>query len=125
MFQLAHRLRCNKVALGHHKDDMIETLLINIFYSGEISSMLPLQSLFKGKITLIRPLALIEEKKIERFAQEMDLPFGPSGCPSSGKTKRKEVKELVEALGKKNRKVKGNIFRALSNIKLDYMLWNK
>ena len=122
LFQLAHRLKCNKVALGHHKDDIIETLLLNIFYSGEISTMVPIQTLFKGKITLIRPLALIEEKKIERFAREMGLPFGPSGCPNSGKTKRREVKELIEALEKKNRKVKGNIFRSLSNIKLDYML---
>jgi tRNA 2-thiocytidine biosynthesis protein TtcA len=115
-------LKCNKIALGHHKDDIIETLLLNIFYSAEISTMLPVQTLFKGKVTLIRPLALVEEKKIERFAREMGLPFGPSGCPSSGKTKRKEVKELIEALEKKNRKVKGNIFRSLSNIKLDYML---
>lgn len=122
IFHLAHRLKCNKVALGHHKDDIIETLLLNIFYSGEISTMLPVQSLFKGKITLIRPLALVEEKKIERFAREMGLPFGPSGCPSSGKTKRKEVKELIEALERKNRKVRGNIFRSLSNVKLDYML---
>jgi len=122
IFHLAHRLKCNKIALGHHKDDIIETLLLNIFYSAEISTMLPVQTLFKGKVTLIRPLALIEEKKIERFAREMDLPFGPSGCPSSGKTKRKEVKELIEALERRNRKVKGNIFRSLSNIKLDYML---
>jgi len=122
IFHLAHRLKCNKVALGHHKDDIIETLLLNIFYSGEISTMLPVQSLFKGKITLIRPLALVEEKKIERFAREMGLPFGPSGCPSSGKTKRKEVKELIEAFERKNRKVRGNIFRSLSNVKLDYML---
>lgn len=122
LFQLAYRLKCNKVALGHHKDDLIETLLLNIFYSGEISTMVPIQTLFKGKITLIRPLALIEEKKIERFAREMGLPFGPSGCPHSGRTKRKEVKELIETLGKKNRKVKGNIFRSLSNIKLDYLL---
>ncbi len=121
IFHLAHRLKCNKIALGHHKDDIIETLLLNIFYSAEISTMLPVQTLFKGKITLIRPLALIEEKKIERFAREMGLPFGPSGCPSSGKTKRKEVKELIEALERKNRRVKGNIFRSLSNIKLDYM----
>jgi tRNA 2-thiocytidine biosynthesis protein TtcA len=125
IFQLAHRLKCNKIALGHHKDDIVETLLLNIFYSGEISTMLPLQTLFKGKIILIRPLALIEEKKIERFAREMDLPFGPSGCPRSGKTKRKEVKELIETLERKNRKVKGNIFRSLSNIKLDYMLSKK
>src|SRR4030042_2473557 len=127
LFQLANRFKCNKVALGHHKDDIIETLMMNIFYSGEISTMLPLQSLFKGKITLIRPLALIEEKKIKRFAQEMDLPFGPSGCPSSGKTKRKEIKEMIESLSKKNHRVKGNIFRSLSNIKMDYTLtgWGK
>ena len=127
LFRLAHQLRCNKVALGHHKDDIIETLLLNIFYSGEISTMLPLQTLFKGKITLIRPLALLEEKKIKRFAQEMDLPFGPSGCPSSGKTKRKEIKELIEAVQMKNHRVKGNIFRSLSNVKLDYTLtgWGK
>jgi tRNA 2-thiocytidine biosynthesis protein TtcA len=86
--------------------------------------MLPVQSLFKGKITLIRPLALLEEKKIERFAREMGLPFGPSGCPVSGKTKRMEVKEMVDVLAKKDRRVKGNIFRALSNIKLDYTLLN-
>ena len=122
LFQLANRLKCNKVALGHHKDDIIETLLLNIFYSGEISTMLPLQSLFKGKITIIRPLSLLEEKKIQRFAREIGLPYGPSGCPSSGKTKRKEVKEIIEALSKKNHRVKGNIFRSLSNIKLDYTL---
>jgi len=127
LFRLAQQLKCNKVALGHHKDDIIETLLLNIFYSGEISTMLPLQTLFKGKITLIRPLALIEEKKIKRFAQEMDLPFGSSGCPSSGKTKRKEIKELIEAVQMKNHRVKGNIFRSLSNVKLDYTLagWGK
>jgi tRNA 2-thiocytidine biosynthesis protein TtcA len=125
LFQLAYRLKCNKVALGHHKDDLVETLLLNIFYSGEISTMVPIQTLFKGKITLIRPLALIEERKIERFAKETHLPFGPSGCPSSGRTKRKEVKDLIETLGKTNRKVKGNIFRSLSNIKLDYLLCKK
>ena len=122
IFQMAHRLNCNKIALGHHKDDIIETLLLNIFYSAEISTMLPVQTMFKGKMTLIRPLALIEERKIERFAREMGLPFGPSGCPISGKTKRKEIKELIAVLEKRNYRVKGNIFRSLSNIKLDYTL---
>ncbi|MGQ9636699.1 MAG: tRNA lysidine(34) synthetase [Thermodesulfobacteriota bacterium] len=122
LFQLAHRFKCNKIALGHHKDDIIETLLLNIFYSAEISTMLPLQPLFKGKITLIRPLALIEERQIERFAKEKGLPFGPSGCPVSGQTKRKEIKDLLRILEKTNPNIKGNIFRSLSNIKLDY-LW--
>ena len=125
LFHLAHRFKCNKIALGHHQDDIIETFLLNIFYSAEISTMLPLQTLFKGKITLIRPLALLEEKKIERFARETGLPFGPSGCPSSGKTKRKVVKDLIGMLSKKDYRVKGNIFRALSNIKLDYLLRKK
>jgi tRNA 2-thiocytidine biosynthesis protein TtcA len=122
LFQLASRFKYNKVALGHHKDDIIETLLINIFYSGEISTMLPLQSMFNGKMTIIRPLSLVEEKKIERFAKAKGLPFGPSGCPSSGKTKRGEVKEIIGRLSRKNHRVKGNIFRSLSNVKLDYML---
>jgi len=125
LFQLTSRFKCNKVALGHHKDDIIETLLLNIFYSGEISTMLPHQSLFKGKITIIRPLSFLEEKTIARFAREIGLPFGPSGCPSSGKTKRKEIKEMIESLSKKNHRIKGNIFRSLSNIKMDYMLWKK
>jgi tRNA 2-thiocytidine biosynthesis protein TtcA len=125
LFQLANRFKCNKVALGHHKDDIIETLLLNIFYSGEISTMLPLQSLFKGRITIIRPLSLLEEKEIEKFARAMHLPVGSSGCPSSGRTKRKEVKEIIETLSGKNHRVKGNIFRSLSNIKMDYMLWKK
>jgi tRNA 2-thiocytidine biosynthesis protein TtcA len=127
IFHLAHRLNCNKIALGHHKDDIIETFLLNIFYSAEISTMLPVQTLFKGKITLIRPLALIEEKKIERFAREKGLPVGSTCCPSSGKTKRKEIKELLETLEKGNCKVKGNVFRSLSNVKLDYtfMKWKQ
>ena len=125
VFSLAQRFGCNKVAFGHHKDDIIETLLLNIFYSAEISTMLPLQPLFNGKIILIRPLALLEERKIERFAKEMGLPYFPCGCPASRRSKRRKVKELISALEKENHRVKGNIFRALSNIKLDYMLSKK
>ena len=125
IFYLAQRFGCNKIAFGHHKDDIVETLLLNIFYSAEISTMLHLQTLFKGKMTLIRPLALIEEKKIERFAKEKRLPYFPCECPASGKSKRKRVKELIRTLEKENRLVKGNIFRSLSNVKMDYLLWEK
>lgn len=122
IFSLAQRFGCNKIAFGHHQDDIIETLLLNIFYSAEISTMLPVQPLFKGKMTIIRPLALIEERKIERFAKEKGLPYFPCGCPASEKSKRKKVKELIRALEQENRLVKGNIFRSLSNIKIDYLL---
>ncbi len=125
IFSLAQQFGCNKVAFGHHKDDIIETLLLNIFYSAEISTMLPLQSLFDGKITLIRPLALLEERKIERFAKEHGLPYFPCRCPASGRSKRRRMKELISGLAKENHRVKGNIVRALSNIKLDYTLAKK
>jgi tRNA 2-thiocytidine biosynthesis protein TtcA len=121
IFQAAHRLRCNKIAFGHHKDDIIETFLLNVFYGAQISTMLPMQTIFKGKMAIIRPLALIEEKKIARFAQKMELPIVPSECPSCGSTKRKEIKEMIAALERKNAKIKGNIFRSLSNVKLDYL----
>ena len=69
--------------------------------------MLPLQHLFKGKITLIRPLALMEEKKIERYAVEMGLPFGPVGCPSSGKTKTRRSEGIDRNIGEKESKGEG------------------
>jgi tRNA 2-thiocytidine biosynthesis protein TtcA len=127
VFSLAQRFGCNKVAFGHHKDDIIETLLLNIFYSARISTMLPVQPMFKRKITLIRPLALLEERKIERFAKEMGLPYFPCGCPASAGSKRKEVKELIRALEGQNPRIKGNIFRSLSNIKLEhtFLEWKK
>ncbi len=122
LFQLAQQFQCNKIALGHHQDDIIETFLLNIFYSAEISTMLPLQPLFRGKITIIRPLALVEEKKVERFAKEMDLPTFSCGCPVSGRTKRRKIKEWIHTLEQENKRVRGNIFRSLSNIKVDYLL---
>jgi len=124
LFQLALRFGCNKVALGHHKDDVIETFLMNIFFSAQLSTMLPVQSLFKGKITLIRPLILLEEAQIDRFAREKGLPVFRTCCPSSGKTKRSEVKKVIETLAGKDRRIKGNIFRALSNVRLEYLYGN-
>ena len=127
IFHIAHRLHCHKIALGHHKDDIIETFLLNILYSAEISTMLPVQTLFKGKMTIIRPMVLLEEKQIERFSQEKGLPVSPSDCPSSGKTKRREVKDLIQSLEKTNHRIKGNIFHSLSNVRLDYtwVRWGK
>ena len=122
VFSLAERFGCNKVAFGHHKDDIIETLFLNIFYSAEISTMLPVQPMFKGKITLIRPLALVEERKTERFAKEMGLPCFPCGCPASPKSKRKVVKEWLRNLERDNSRIKGNIFRSLSNVRIEHTL---
>ncbi len=122
LFEVAQEMGCSKIALGHNKDDLIETLFLNIFYSGEISTMLPSQSLFKGEFTVIRPLALVEKDITNRFSLKEGFPDFINPCPSAGKTKRQDVKEMLEALYRTNRKIKGNIFRALRHVNTEYLL---
>jgi len=122
LFEIAAELGCSKIALGHNKDDLIETLFINIFYAGEISTMKPVQSFFDGSFTVIRPLFLVEKNIINRFSAKEGLPNFVNPCPSAGRTKRQEVKEILEGLYRANKKVKGNIFRALSHVNRDYLL---
>jgi tRNA 2-thiocytidine biosynthesis protein TtcA len=122
LFEIADELGCNKLALGHNKDDIIETLFINICYAGEISTMLPSQSFFQERFTLIRPLAFVDEDVIRRFAKEKGCPDFINPCPSAKVSKRQEIKGLLQQLYRSNRKVKGNIFRAMSHVKTDYLL---
>ncbi|HEC99148.1 MAG TPA: tRNA 2-thiocytidine(32) synthetase TtcA [Proteobacteria bacterium] len=122
LFEIAHTLGANKVALGHNKDDLIETLFLNIFYSGEISTMVPRQPFFNGLITVIRPLAMVDAEKLERFAVRLSMPEIKNPCPSAGSSCRKEIREMLKTLYRQNKKVKGNIFHALSNVHPDYLL---
>jgi len=108
--------------LGHHKDDIIETLFLNIFYGASISTMLPVQELFGGKLTVIRPLYLLDEDLIRRYAEAMDFPKIQLGCPSEGATKREEIKGMLNGFYRKSRKIKGNIFHALQNVNTEYLL---
>lgn len=121
LFELADNIGCNRIALGHHKDDIIETLFLNMFYGASISTMLPVQELFGGKLTLIRPLYLLNEDMIKRYAEKMNFPRIELGCPSAGKTKREEVKDMLNGFYRKNRKIKGNIFHALQNVNAEYL----
>jgi tRNA 2-thiocytidine biosynthesis protein TtcA len=122
LFEIADELGCNKLALGHNKDDIIETLFMNICYAGEISTMMPSQTFFQEKFTLIRPLAFADEDVIGRFAKEKGWPVFVNPCPSAKVSKRQEIKTLLKQLYKSNRKVKGNIFRAMSHVKTEYLL---
>ncbi len=122
LFEIADELGCNKLALGHNKDDIIETLFLNICYAGEISTMVPLQTFFQKKFTLIRPLAYTDEDIIRRFAKEQQFPDFINPCPTAKISKRREIKTLLEQLYRTNRKVKGNIFRSLSHVKTEYLL---
>ncbi|MBW1711008.1 MAG: tRNA 2-thiocytidine(32) synthetase TtcA [Deltaproteobacteria bacterium] len=122
LFELARDFDCCKLALGHNRDDLIETLLLNIFYSGEISTMIPAQKFFGGALTIIRPLAMVPEAVIHRLVERLGLPAVENQCPTSGQSKRKEVKTIIANLSRKNDKVPANIFRALSNYRPDYLL---
>ena len=110
---------CNKVALGHHKDDVIETLLLSLFYEGNINTFAPTTYLSRKNITTIRPMIYLEEKEIKSFAKRNDIPIMKKTCAADGYTKREFIKELIKELSKKIPRLKACIFGAVqrSNIK--------
>ena len=122
LFEMAHQLECNKVALAHTRDDIIETLLLNMFYSGEMSTMIPYLPLFGGVLCIIRPFALLPKEKVLRLARRMGLPAWENSCPSITRSKRWEIREMLRVMAARNPKIMGNIVRSLENIKRDYLL---
>ena len=122
LFEIADEMGCNKLALGHNKDDIIETLFLNIFFSGEICTMVPSQTFFKGRFTVIRPLAYADEELIRAFASEQSFPEYVNPCPSANNSKRREIKAILKKLYRGNKKIKGNIFRSMSRVRTDYLL---
>ena len=95
IFEIAAAKGCNKIAFAHHRDDIIETLLINLFYGREISTMVPNQTIFGGKLHIIRPLAYLREGLVKKYAEERGFPVIENGCPTSRTSKRRYVKELL------------------------------
>ena len=122
IFEIADELGCSKIAFGHHKDDIIETFFLNLCYAGNISTMRPMQPFFKGQISIIRPLAFVEEDSIKRYASNKQFPEFIHPCPYAAISKRKQIKEWLDLLYKTNKKIRGNIFRSLKNVNPDYLL---
>ena len=112
------------MALGHHLDDIAETILMNQFFRGEIGAMCPKQDLFEGRLTIIRPLSYVKENDIKIFAQEKNILdiVSEYKCPKSDISKRKIIKNLLTELERHNPHVKKNILNSLKNIKKDYLL---
>ncbi len=84
--------------------------------------MLPVQELFGGAITVIRPLFMTDEHIIKRYARVMEFPIIKTGCPTSGSSKRDDIKNMLNDFYRTNRKIKGNIFHALQNVNTEYLL---
>jgi len=126
LYQKAKDLGCNKLVLGHHFDDVIETTLMNMFYTGTFKTMLPkAKSKNYEGLELIRPMYLIKEKDVERFVRYHNISFSSKGCEYQDRNeggKRKEMKRLIEQLRNTYENIDINIFRSAENINLDSVL---
>jgi tRNA 2-thiocytidine biosynthesis protein TtcA len=121
LFRFAAAHRCNRLALGHHKDDAIETLLMNMIHQGTISSMPPKLSMFKGEFDIIRPLLLLSEYEVGRYARIRQFPGMKIPCAYGETNRRTEIKRMLQQIYRMNRKARDNIFRSMSNIHGGYL----
>ena len=121
LFETAQELGCNKIALGHHKDDIVETLLMNLVFQGAFATMPPCLPMEKMPIQIIRPLCLIEEKDLVRYAELQAYPKQTRLCPFEKESSRAEVKQLLTTLERLNPNVRDSLWGAMQNIKPDYL----
>ena len=121
LFNFAEEMNCGKLALGHHMDDAIETLMMNMMYNGITSSLPPSLSMFSGRLNLIRPLILLEKKEIERYTEIREFPAEVKRCPYGEDTARIKAREMIEQMTSGNSAVKKSIFRSMSNIHREYL----
>ena len=112
-------LGCNKVALAHNMDDVIETLLLSTFYEGRLHTFSPVTYLDRKNIYLIRPLIYSTEKEIKAFVKENNIEIVHNPCKANGNTKRQVIKDLIFEMSKQNKFIKSNIFGAIKRACLD------
>ncbi len=118
LYTQAAELGCTKIALGHHRDDFIETLLLNQFYNGKIKAMAPLLHADDGRNVVIRPLVYVAEADIIRFASEKGFPVTCCACPACGDPdlKRMKIKKLLEDIEREAPGIKSSLLAALSDV---------
>lgn len=135
LYNKALEIGCNKIALGHHFDDVIETTLLSMFYGAEVKTMMPKlhSDNFEG-VDLIRPICLVKEKNIISWANYNKLNFINCACcftennfnNDEGTSKRKEIKEIIQNLKKNNKEIDNNIYKAMENVNLNCIIgWHK
>ena len=123
LYTAAERLGCNKIALGHHRDDLIHTYLLNLFFAGASATMPPLLHSDDGRNTVIRPLAFASEAEIARFSELKGFPIIPCDlCGSQENLQRQRVKRLVQELSKEIPNLKSSIVSAMGNLHVSHLL---
>ena len=116
---VVNREGCNKIALGHNEDDVLETLLLNLFYAGNFNTFAPVSYMDRSKVTLIRPLIYAPEKDIRKFINKNNIEIMPKNCPMDGVSKREEIKKIIHNLSLDIPMLKANLYGAIKrgNIK--------
>ena len=110
---VAIREGCNKIALGHNQDDVLETFLLNLLYTGSIGTFSPISYMDRTRITLIRPLVYTPEKETKRFVKKNNLAVMPKVCPMDGTSKREDMKQMIFTLQKNIPMIRANLFGAI------------
>ena len=115
---IAIRENCNKIALGHNEDDVIETFILSLFYNGNVHTFAPKSYMDRSKITVIRPLIYLSEKDIKSFINRNKIAVMNKCCPMDGNSKRENIKEMINDLQKSIPNIKSNLYGAIkrSNI---------
>ncbi len=121
LFHVAQELGCNKIAFGHHRDDVLQTLLMNLIYQGAFASMPPMLQLEKMPIRIIRPLCLIDEADIAAYANKRDYHKQTKLCPFEHVSSRTQVQQLLNDIKTLNPEAPDSLFAAMTNIKPDYL----
>lgn len=119
----AKEVGCNKIALGHHLDDAAQTFVMNLLLESRVGCFAPVTYLSRKDITMIRPLVYVREREATAASERLSLPVVESGCPANGKTKREDVKNLLDDLSKQFGDVPAKIVGAMQRGKIDR--WEK
>ena len=117
LFDAARELGCNKIAFGHHKDDIVETLLMNLIFQGNFSTIYPKLQMDKMPLQLIRPLCLIEESDLRRYAALRGYESQKQLCPFEKASSRAEIKQLITSLEQLNPNVRDSLWGAITRLK--------
>jgi len=121
LFNLANELDCNKLALGHHRNDAVETLLLNMIYHGSISSLPYSLNMFEGKIQLIRPLMDLDERMLEEYSALNNLVKVEKSCPHEESTQRERIAQLIKQIEGIHSKAPYNMFKSMDKIFTEYL----
>lgn len=121
LFRVAQELGCNKIALGHHRDDIVQTLIMNLIHQGAFATMPPKLRLQKMPLTIIRPLCLLDEADIRAHAEQRGYRHVPKLCPYERESSRSNTAELVEMLKRLNPNAVDSIWGAMTNIQTEYL----